>query len=601
VQKLASYRNKGYRAQDVEVYDVDGEKKYAVVFRVNTDQRDWRLFHDMSIEEFEQKFDYYNNNSGRLIDQEVYVDDGTPYYSAIWFENIEEMESESFHDMSVIEFNQQFANHKLEFIPMDFESYVINGVRKYAMAWKRNAKFLNWKFLPEQTQEEFNADYAVLKSNYRLLDVEIYMKGQNKYITSIWVQNKNGRKWQAKTNLNSQQFTNKWYRMNDAGYRMDNFIPYINENGLRYGGIWRQNTDRPDWELKNEIDDLVVDFWEDWNLPSVSVGIAVDGKIVYMRGVGEADVKNKKAAHSRSVYRLASISKAVGGVLTMKLMEKNPDFLLEDFAKWDWLNSLPDGHDYTVGQLLSNRSGIGEYSQFGSDTDNPGFDAHFDSAWDASQFILSESLDNRIGEYEYSTHAYTVLGAVLEQVELKNIFDIVEDELTVPYGLSSLGQEFRDEYKAHRVKIYENGDKDSEEPPADKVETDRNDITWKTLGGGLESSVWDLLRFGMKLNNEEIISAESIDTMWTDPTPGSTDNDKANGNYYYGWNVGQYDSNDGNSYTKASKAGGALGASTYLRVVPEKGITMVVLTNRRFPHRASSLVVDIEQVLRTKY
>ncbi|MDH5302135.1 MAG: serine hydrolase [Gammaproteobacteria bacterium] len=602
VDKVEFYRQAGYRMQDVEIYMLNNEKRYSAVFRKNDDGRDWQAYFDLSANGFNAKVEYYKNNSGRMIDQEVHVANGIPTYSGIWIENTENLESVSYHDVLAAEFNTKFAQYKQTFIPVDYESYIVDGKRYYSMVWRKNVANLSWRFKPEQAYENYVADFNVLKGDYRLQDLEIYMKGQNRYYTSIWVENLNGRYWESAVSLNSQQFSNKWNRMKDAGYRLVNFMPYVDENGFKYAGIWRQNSDRPNWELKSQVDDLAVDFWQSWNIPSVSVGIAVGGEIKYLRGVGEADIANQVAAHADSVYRLASVSKAIGGVLTMKLVEKhNGNFNLDDFAKWDWLNSLPEGHDYTVGQLVANRSGIGTYGQFGSDTDNPGFNANFDSAWNASQFIISEPLNNRVGEYEYSTHGYTVLGAVLEQVELKNIFDIVKDEITIPYAVPTLRQEFRNQAVQNRVKIYTDADKDSNEPPAQNVESARNDITWKTLGGGLEASTYDLLRFGMKLANEEIISKASMDVMWSDPTPGSAGTAGDNGSYNYGWNVGTFTNKDGNNYLKAVKDGGALGVSSYITIVPDLDIVIVVLTNRRYPHFASSLAVDIEDALSTIY
>ncbi len=101
-------------------------------------------------------------------------------------------------------------------------------------------------------------------------------------------------------------------------------------------------------------------------------------------------------------------------------------------------------------------------------------------------------------------------------------------------------------------------------------------------GGGIEGSAYDLVRFGMKLVNGSILSQASRDTMWT-PPDGLSD-------YALGWNTGVED-----GYQVVAKGGSWDGASSYIRIYPEKEIVIVVLINRRYddPHLATTIGRDL--------
>lgn len=57
-------------------------------------------------------------------------------------------------------------------------------------------------------------------------------------------------------------------------------------------------------------------------VPGLSVGISVDGKTVYNKGFGMANVESGGKCNENSVMRIASISKAISSVIAGRLMEE---------------------------------------------------------------------------------------------------------------------------------------------------------------------------------------------------------------------------------------------------------------------------------------
>lgn len=434
---------------------------------------------------------------------------------------------------------------------IDVDAGFIQGAMNYSAVWVDNVEELAWVEWRDMSSEEFSKKFEEYEDSYRMIDVESYLVGNNQYYAGIWVENKNGRGWYEYRDLSAKGFGDKWLELRDAGYRLIDYEVYPTEDGYRYAGIWRQNSERPYWPLKGTVDWLGMVERMISDLPGMSIAIAQNGTIVYLRGFGYADVDDEVVAHSGTLFRLASVSKAVAGVLSLELQEEH---LVDigDFSE-DHIFGLPDHHTHTLEQTLSNRSGIGHYDTYGS------FDGSFGTAYAPTILLWDTPLVSNPGSmYLYSTHAYTFLGASLEGAVGDPIGTIYEEHLRTPFNLGTLNLEDRSIPHKYRATLY---DEDNDEVEAD-------DLSWKVLGGGFESSAYDLMRFGMRLLDGTILDQGSLDLMWTPPDNLS--------NYALGWNTGTHKGS-----TVVAKDGAQLGSQSYLRIYPDEGIVIAILTNRK--------------------
>lgn len=55
--------------------------------------------------------------------------------------------------------------------------------------------------------------------------------------------------------------------------------------------------------------------------PGVSIGVSVNGRMVWAEGFGFADVETGARCNARSVMRIASISKPITAAIAAKLVE----------------------------------------------------------------------------------------------------------------------------------------------------------------------------------------------------------------------------------------------------------------------------------------
>lgn len=577
-----------YLMMDIEVDEIAGEQRVSAVWQRNTDNRGWAEHRNLNTDAFHTKWTELKDAGYRLVDQEAYTLGGQWYYAGIWVENKENLAWASYRNLTTEEFSQRFAEFRdAGYLMVDVEGYSTGSGLRYSMIWVKNTENLAWAEYRDLSSDGFAQKFEELRATHRMWDVESYRHNGVQYYAGIWVENKNGRGWAEYRDMTEVGYRNRWYRMRDLGYRLIDFNIYPTADGERYAGIWRQNSDRPDWALREGVDNLAQTHLDTFNVPGLSVAIAKDGDIKYMRGFGFQEVDEGTWYSARTLNRLASVAKTVGAVLALRLWQ---DGVIDDLdaASDTILNSLPAHHTHTVRQLLSNRTGIGHY---------PDYDVpiqQYNTALAASQaFWNTDNNPNVAGtqllytpgtDCVYSTHAHTILGAVLEAATGETITDLVEEQISAPFGLTTVQTENRTDGDDNRSAVYNSANAD--------VAADNT--SWKILGGGLESSAYDLLRFGMKTLDGTIINADTLTEMQLAPNPTNcNDPNWGNmGNYALGLQVGTQ-----KGTTVLWKGGNQLGSNTHIRLYPDENMVIVVLANRNENHSTQTLATQIGDLI----
>ncbi len=112
-------------------------------------------------------------------------------------------------------------------------------------------------------------------------------------------------------------------------------------------------------ELTAQVDELFAQ-WDTENSPGAAVGIFKDGRIVYARGYGVANLDYGIPLVPQSVLRIGSISKQFVGMCIAILVEQGKLSLDDDICAY--LPEMPDyGEPITIRHLLHHTSGIREY------------------------------------------------------------------------------------------------------------------------------------------------------------------------------------------------------------------------------------------------
>lgn len=281
-------------------------------------------------------------------------------------------------------------------------------------------------------------------------------------------------------------------------------------------------------------DSLCGDFMTKYNVPGLSIAITKSGNLVFAKGYGKANLKKDIDVSTKSLFRIASVSKPITAVAIMKLVEMGK-LSLDDkvFGDGAILKNTYGNKPYdekllklTVRILLMHRAG-----GWGNSSNDPMFQNKSMSLERLISWTVDNiPLKNIPGEtYEYSNFGYAILGRVIEKVSGQTYERFVKQKILLPAGIvdMQIGAKKYASRKKNEVAYYgQNGGNPYRVSP-NKMDSH----------GGWIASATDLAKFLVSVDGfstkPDILSPQSIKEMTT--ITGS-------GNYALGWNVNKSDS-----------------------------------------------------------
>jgi len=193
-----------------------------------------------------------------------------------------------------------------------------------------------------------------------------------------------------------------------------------------------------------------------YNIPGGAVALVREGKLIYARGFGYADVEKKKHVEPDALFRIASVSKTITGAAIMKLVEEGKlklddrvSPLIADLTPKPGATVDPRWEQITIRQLLSHSGG------WDRDKPNGGFDpidrpliaaAAVNAPAPASsetliRYMKGMPLDFNPGQkFAYSNFGFIILGRVIERLGGMKYEDYVRARVLVPVGASRTRQ-----------------------------------------------------------------------------------------------------------------------------------------------------------------
>ncbi len=293
-------------------------------------------------------------------------------------------------------------------------------------------------------------------------------------------------------------------------------------------------------------------YMAEGKVAGMAIAVTHHGRLVYNKGFGTVDPSGTVRPTGSTIFRLGSVSKPMTALMIMHLVEKGKVRLDDDVRHH--VPSFPDkGEVMTVRQVLSHTSGIRHYQEGKSDG------GHFGRAVDALKVWQNDPLLASPGEkFSYSTHAYTLLGAIVER-HMGMTYDKAFGSIVRKKARTATPRVENRQIDVKRrsaLFIKEGGRFVSKKP---------DDLSWKTSGGGLESTAPDLCRVGDALISGKIVSLESFLTMVRPVVPRTTPS-------RYG--LGLVVEENG-----AGHGGAQLGARSFWRLYPRQGFVVTIMTN----------------------
>lgn len=295
--------------------------------------------------------------------------------------------------------------------------------------------------------------------------------------------------------------------------------------------------------------------------PGAAVIVVKDGKTLFRKGYGMADVEKKVPVQAGNVFRLGSITKQFTAVGILMLEEEGRLSLQDEITKF-----LPDyptrGKKITVEHLLTHTSGIQSYTGMASFRSIANKEL---KPLEVVDFFKNEPMEFDPGErYAYNNSGYFLLGVIIEKVSGMTYADFVAKRIFEPLGMRDTAFEgFERIGGGKRIAGYAfRAPNFVAAPPLS--------MTQPYAAGSLVSTVDDLATWQAAIDARKLLKTDTWARVFT---PYTLNNGKKI-NYAYGWNIRNFRGEP------AIEHGGAInGFSTQAIHLPTSRVYVAVLAN----------------------
>jgi CubicO group peptidase (beta-lactamase class C family) len=294
--------------------------------------------------------------------------------------------------------------------------------------------------------------------------------------------------------------------------------------------------------------------------PGAAILVAKNGKAVYRKAFGKANLELNVAMTPENVFELGSITKQFTAVGILMLMEQGKLSLSDEITKF-----IPDyptkGKKITIHHLLNHTSGIKSY------TDMEGFRklARTDMApMELINVFKNEPMDFDPGEqWRYNNSGYILLGYIIEKASGKTYENFIEEDIFRKLGMTHSWYGSKGEIIPNRASGYQ--------PAAGGfANADYLSMTLPYAAGSLMSTIDDMLIWSQAIHNNSLIKKEDLQKAFTNHPLNNGEP------MYYGYGWGP---NEVNGIPSMEHSGGIFGYTTMGVYLPGENVYVIVLTN----------------------
>ncbi|MFZ1808266.1 MAG: serine hydrolase domain-containing protein, partial [Cyclobacteriaceae bacterium] len=344
-------------------------------------------------------------------------------------------------------------------------------------------------------------------------------------------------------------------------------------------------------------DKIYKDFAERNHYPSIAYGLIVDGKMIHSGASGEANRETGQAPTTKTLYRIASMSKSFTAMAILKLRDEGKLDLQDPAHQYipelkKITYATADSPPVTIQNLLTMSAGFPE--------DNPWGDRQLDDSNEELLALVAEgiSFSNAPGlSYEYSNLGFALLGNIINKVTGITYQQYINDNILKPLGMNDSKWEYTEIPEDKIALGYHWVNEQWQEEPI------LHDGAFGAMGG-LFCSIEDFSKYVTfhlsawpPRNDPETgpvnrSSVREMHQVWrmNDNSPGTNQF----GPFDYGYAYGLGWRKDGRGIVRISHSGGLPGYGSEWRILPDYGIGIVSFSNRRYgaPGLANDQIMD---------
>jgi D-alanyl-D-alanine carboxypeptidase len=330
-----------------------------------------------------------------------------------------------------------------------------------------------------------------------------------------------------------------------------------------------------------EIDAYVQARLIEGNMPGAAVAVMENGRLIYAKAYGYADLASKTPMTPEHRLEIGSISKTFSTVAAMLLVEEGK---LDLDAKIDTYIGpvLPSWEGITVRHLLNHTAGLPE---------NP--DATMmkylqSNVVPASEFLAQYKTVPGTGKpgevWSYSNIGFDVMGLILGRVSGKFYGDYLQEKVFGPLGMRNTRIMGPNDIGAGKATGYIH---DSANMVAPYRPSPARLQYLSMAASGVESTVLDMAKYDAALRGGTLLSQSSRDAMWTVSAlvQAKTGDMRADVNYGLGWFLSTVD-----TYRKVYHSGGMPSFTTDFIRYQDQGTSVIVLTNQSYDRKVPQVM-----------
>ncbi|MDE1155999.1 MAG: serine hydrolase [Acidobacteriaceae bacterium] len=323
-------------------------------------------------------------------------------------------------------------------------------------------------------------------------------------------------------------------------------------------------------EAEAKINALAEKTLHDTGVPSASVAIAQNGKLVYAHAFGLANVAPARPATAQMAYPIGSISKQFTAQAALLLAQDGKLSIDDPVAKY--FPNLTRAKDVTLRNLMTMTSGYQDFAP----------QDYIIPAWlkpttplAIVQEWATKPLDFEPGsEWQYSNTNYVLLGLILEKVSGEPLSKLVHERVLAPLGISD--QVFNT--YTDRQKLQVTGYVSNALAPVRVQPLEANG--WYFGDGDLAMTASTLITWDLGILNQKLLSPASYKQF---ETPFVYTNGKPS---TYGLGVFVHQANGHPMLEHSGEVGGYVAENM---LFPDDKIAITVLTNQVASEAASEI------------
>jgi CubicO group peptidase (beta-lactamase class C family) len=292
--------------------------------------------------------------------------------------------------------------------------------------------------------------------------------------------------------------------------------------------------------------------------------VSENGKIIFKKGFGQANMEWNIPNQPDTKFRLGSISKQFTAFLIVKLAEEGK--LKLDVPITTYLPDYPkeNGDKITVHHLLTHTSGIPNYTSapnfLKEKSRNPATPEEFVKTFNKLP------LDFKPGEkFSYSNSGYFLMGYIIEKITGKTYEQYLQETILTPLKMANTGFDHSEVILKNRAAGYEKHGKEF-------VNSSFIDMSIPYAAGSLYSTVEDLYLWDQALYTTKLLSEKSMESLFKSYISFGDES------YGYGWFLSEEKIGD-KQYKIVEHGGGINGFNTIISRVPADKNLVVLLNN----------------------